>query len=475
MRGLCHVAAAISGDGAKATVGGGMTVCVTESRAKAAIGNRAKLNAKGDVDVKANNNADMILGSLNVTLQNSGGGAVAAGGTVAVCVSDTKAEASVGNGSELTSSQGAVRVKADNDELIVSFLNSTSVASEAASGAGTINVLVTNAKALATVGDSAKLKARNAVEVTALGESKLIGILAAVAVTSGSNPAVGATILVNVFNRRNIASVGSGARITSEFGNVIIDAFSDEKTIMVGIAGGFTQGLSLSGNIQVNVGSSTVKATVGDGTVISAYDSIGVSADLDSIVVLLAANGSLSVSSSSVGGTIITTVMNNTVQALVGRNARLTAQTLGGSGIKTRKRDEKRRGVVIHARADEVSVMVGLSAVGAGGTAAVSGVVDTLVTKSRVQAGIGSHVSGDDSDGEEDPDPDSTVSAGDSGDVAVEAIANTFAINFGGALSVSLGTAAVGATIVSLIFDKTVTASGRYGYGKKCHRKCKIR
>ena len=122
----------------------------------------------------------------------------------------------------------------------------------------------------------------------------------------------------------------------------------------------------------------------------SALNSIGVSADLDSIVVLLAANGSLSVSSSSVGGTIITTVMNNTVQALVGRNARLTAQTLGGSGIKTRKRDEKRRGVVIHARADEVSVMVGLSAVGAGGTAAVSGVVDTLVTKSRIQAGIGS-------------------------------------------------------------------------------------
>ena len=387
---------------------------------------------------------------------------MAAGGTVAVSVSDTKAEASVGDASEITSNLGAIHVTAKNDELVLSILGSVSAASAAASGAGTLNVLVTNAQALATVGNAAKLIAQNAVNIKASGESKLIGILLAAAATTGNDPALGATILINVFNRSNIASIGRDATVISRADNVIVDAFGDEKAIMVGIAGSFSEGLSLSGNVQVNVGRSTVQATVGDSTTIDAYDSIGVSADLDSLAVLIAANASLSTGSASIGATIITTVLNNTVLALIGQQAKLIARTSKSGGIKSRKRNGKRGGVVVHARADEVSVMLGISAVGSGGPAAVSGVIDTLVTTTKVMAKVGTTVSGAEDDGgedgeDEDPDPDSTITS--SGAVVVEAIGDTFALNFGGAAAISTGTAGVGATVVSLIFDKTVTAS----------------
>ena len=99
---------------------------------------------------------------------------------------------------------------------------------------------------------------------------------------------------------------------------------------------------------------------------IKAYDSIGVMADLDNTVVLMAANASLSGGgSASVGATTITTVLQNNVQALVGSGSDLFARTLKkDGGIRTRNRDKKERGVIVHAAGDETAVMLGIAAAG---------------------------------------------------------------------------------------------------------------
>ena len=114
---------------------------------------------------------------------------------------------------------------------------------------------------------------------------------------------------------------------------------------------------------------------------------------------------------------------------------------------------------MISALGAEEILMLGIGASGASDTA-VSGVIDTLVVMNKVNARVGNNArmrSGtrpaDDADGDGEADGKSS-----SGDIDVEAEDHSVVYNFGGAVAIS-GSNGVGATIVTLVFDKEVQAS----------------
>ena len=144
---------------------------------------------------------------------------------MAVIVTGNKAQALLGNLVEITS-DGSVTVALHKYRKLISILASASGATGSShTVAGAINVLVSNSQSLASVGDYAIILHRTMVGITAESDSKLVTVLAGVALSGGSGAAVGATISINVLNRLTEATIGQSAVIKSTGGSVLVQAF----------------------------------------------------------------------------------------------------------------------------------------------------------------------------------------------------------------------------------------------------------
>ena len=261
--------------------------------------------------------------------------------------------------------------------------------------------------------------------ITADSNSRLVTVLAGVALSGGSGTAVGATISINILNRLTEAKIGQEAIIVSKGGSVLVQALSRDWTLVITAAGGASSsGTAVSGNFQATVAQSKTTSFAGDGAKITAYDSVGIVADQTSNIYLVGANAAIS-GGTGVGATVVTGVLRNEVNAGTGTHTEVTAYALkGGSeaGILTSKRKTRRKGIVISALASEEILMLGIGASGTSSTA-VSGVIDTLVIMNKVNAQVGNHArmkSGtrpsDDNDGDGNEDGDSSAE-----DIDVEA------------------------------------------------------
>ena len=233
----------------------------------------------------------------------------------------------------------------------------------------------------------------------------------------------------------------------------MVQALAEDMTLVVALAAAAASTAALAGTIPVIVGESTTIAEVQQGATLNANDSVGVIANLDSEQYFVA--GGLAASGNTAGGaTISTVVQSNTVKALVGNHANLSSKGIG-SGIAVPNREGKRRGIIIHADAKERIIMASISA-GAAGTAAVNGVINTLVVENTIIASVGENAEltaagTEDYTGDDDEDYHS-------GDITIEAEDETMIIDLAGALSAA-GTVGAGATVVTLVFGKNVEAS----------------
>lgn len=458
---LVITAAAVNASGT--SVGGALNVAINNNSAKANINsdkaNVAEITCTGDVNIGADVISDVILGSVTVSISGGTEKGASVGAIVSVTTNASAAEALVGDYVTIVSDSGAITISATNEEMIISVMAAAARSANGGAGAGTLSVLTTDGKAIARVDEYAKLTATNDITVSAMSKAKLIDLMAAVSASTDA-PAVGATIMVNVFNRETGAYIGNNSIIISKLGNVLVKADSQETAIIISIAGAGASQNAISGNIQVNVGTSKTNAAIGNNANIKAWDSIGVTANQDSTVIAISPTVSFGSSSTAVGATVQTNVLSNEVKAIIGQNANLTAyaQTSTTNGVQTTNRETKRKGIILSALAKDLVVAGGVSA-GAGKNAA-AGVVETMVNKTIVIAKLGANAvvragfqAGDTLD---DAFSGNTPSDKE-GELSAEADSHSTLVLFGGAFSATSSTG-IGATVLTLIYDKNVDA-----------------
>ena len=453
------VAAAVSTGASGNTVGGAIDCIVQTSDVSSTVGDNAVITAGGDVNITSGANSFLLL----VSLSASGSGGVAVGGTLAVIISGSEVTAEVGKSAQLTSNGGSIAVTAANHEKLVSALASASASTGGTAVAGTLNVLITRSLTRALVDSGAVLHANKDISVLAEGDAWMLVI--AMALSGASSNAVGATVSVGVFSRTVQASVGDNASLTADNGNILVQALGKDWTLYITMAAGASGNNAFTGVIPVVVAQNTIGASAGKNSGLTAGDSIGIIANLDTHLYMI--GGGLAASgSNAVGATLSAAILKSSVSAQVGDYANLLANgILNGSadaaGILLPNRAARRRGVLISATANEAVVLVAVAAAGSG-SVAVTGVVNTIVMRNNVQAGIGigarARAPGSAASYTVAKDGGGTTTVTVTCDVLVEAEDDSSSINLAGSLSAS-GDVGVGATIVALVFDRTVEAT----------------
>lgn len=454
---LVITAAAVNASGT--SVGGALNVVINDTGAKVILGDNASILASGPVEIISNVKTNVTLGSVTVSISGNQNQGASVGAIVSVSTNASAAETLVGDNAVITSNSDTIVISAANEEQVISVLAAAARSGNGGAGAGTVSVLTTDAKALAEVGDYAKLTAAKDIVVRAMSSAKLIDVMLAAAASTDA-PAVGATIMVNVFNRDTRAAIGDSSVVISKLGNVLVQADSDETAVIISVAGAAASQNAISGNIQVNVGSSTTGAIIGNNAVVKAWDSIGVTADHNSTLVAVSPTVTLGSNSTAVGATVQTNILGSTVKALIGDNANLIAyaQNSVTGGVQTSNRESKRKGIVLSALARDLVVAGGISA--SAGKNAVSGVVETFVNKTIVIAKLGANAvvtSGFQSGAAMDDAFAGNTASEQEGELSAEADAHSTLVLFGGAFSATSGTG-VGATVLTLVYDQNVDA-----------------
>ena len=453
---LVITAAAVNASGT--SVGGALNVVINDTGAKSTVGDNASISASDLVEILSNVKANVSLGSVTVSISGSQSQGASVGAIISVTTNDSAAMATLGDHAHVTSGS-TITITALNQEQVISVLAAAARSGNGGAGAGTISVLTTNARTIAGAGNGAKLTAVQDITVSAMSKAKLIDLMLAAAASTDA-PAVGATIMVNVLNRETGAYIGDNSVVVSSLGNVLVNADSEETSVIISVAGAAASQNAVSGNIQVNVGTSKTYAVIGDHAEIKAWDSIGVTANQDSTVVAISPTVTLGSGSTAVGATVQTNILSSEVKALIGQNASLIAyaQPSTTNSVQTANRETKRKGIILSALAKDLVVAGGVSA-GAGKNT-VSGVVETMVNKTIVLAKLGTNAvvrtgfqSGDTVDGAFSGNTPSQKE----GELSAESDAHSTLVLFGGAFSASSSTG-VGATVLTLVYDKTVDA-----------------
>ena len=150
------------------------------------------------------------------------------------------------------------------------------------------------------------------------------------------------------------------------------------------------------------------------------------------------------------GATVNVLLLENTIEALAGIGCVLSAGA-GTSGVMTTANSvtKKRKGVIVLAAGSQTIYLISIAGT-AGGSAAISGVVNTLIIQNKITAQIGRRIL--------PPGSAETteVSSGDEVVVAAEEDASILDIAGGLAIGSSAG---IGVTIIVLIFSSDIDAA----------------
>ncbi|MBR4990130.1 MAG: hypothetical protein IKY96_03105, partial [Oscillospiraceae bacterium] len=442
-------------EGSGNSVGGAVNVIDMQNHVKSVV--TGQITTENDLDILAVNNAKLLIIPLAIAVGM--GGSVAAGVTISVIVTNTHTLTETGDLAVLVSKKGSVSVEALTDEGLIAITTTGAATAGTAAVGATFAVLVSNSRTEAAVNGS-NIQAKQDILVRAAGDSWTL--TAVIAATASSNSAVSGSVAVSIFQRYVGAKVTGDAELTAENGVILVEAMGDDFFVNVIVAAGGSNNAAISGSIPVVVSSSTVEAIVdggfgtGNQAKLTAGDSIGVIADLTGKSYMAA--GALSVSSNAaIGATIDTAVYQNVVIASVD-NAVLKAncQHTSSREITIPNRQGRRRGVVVSATADN-SIMTFAVSGGVGSNAAVTGVVNTLVVENQVKALMGRREEALENGQNTEDGEEAYVSVTSGGGILVQAEDESDLVDAAGALAVG-SSAGVGATVVTLVYNKTVEA-----------------
>ena len=89
-------------------------------------------------------------------------------------------------------------------------------------------------------------------------------------------------------NRTTEANLGKGAKLIATDGSALVQALGEDWVLIIGFAMGAGGTAGIAGVLPVTVSNSTVRAAVQETAVVTAGDSIGVIANLDSGIYIAA-------------------------------------------------------------------------------------------------------------------------------------------------------------------------------------------
>lgn len=370
--------------GGNKSAGVGINTVVNNTVVNAGLGDSANVGAGGDVTVSADSDMDLVSILVAAAVSSARGGAngkqFAGDGVVNVFVNNNKTTAAIGQN---------VTINATGDIKVTSAskLGYTGIVGGLAAGGGhgvgaSVSVVVINAKTLSEIGKGANITARN-LTVSADAKETIVAVIVNGAAATGTNGvAVAVSPAVNVIKSETIAKVGTGNYTLT--GAMNVTAKDATKIVIAsGGAAGSTSKVGAGGSVQVDVFLKTVKALIGDGTgasdcaVILAPGGLTVSADSkeDMYLFIIGLGGG---KSAGVSGSVGVAVVENDVEAIIGKYTR------AGS-------TDSRGDVIVSARDDmELVVAAGGFAASVSGPAVGLSNADVIVS-GKTQAFIGDH------------------------------------------------------------------------------------
>ena len=402
------------GGGKSAAVSGSIAVVVIDNEVEAKIGNYAKVgseNSRGDVTVSAKDDMVTVVLAGGVAASTSGA-AVGLANADVIASGSTKAQI----GDHVTVYGNNVTVTATSDKKFINVVISGGVSNGSAAVAGSAAVVVVGDTVKAAIGDNAVINANGDVKVIALGSTDIIDIVGNLGISGGS-VAVGASIDTIVYQGTVYAGIGKGTQITtSNSGNVIVSAKSNDKLIDLVIGVGVSSGsAAVNGSVAVIVAKQNVFALIGTPdsnnkyadaaeTRIQADGSVQVTAEAEQLILSGAGSAAISLGTAGVGAGIIVVTDTHRAWAEAGKGAEInalgkkpvtgnfgklvTSGTSGNVTYKNGKHDQMTiNGVIIGAF--NTTNLHTIAVTGSGGSTAGVGIATvTVVEKARSQAVI---------------------------------------------------------------------------------------
>lgn len=403
------------GGGRSAAVSGSIAVVVIDNEVEAKIGDYAMVgatNSRGDVTVSAEDDMVTVVLAGGVAASTSGA-AVGLANADVIASGSTKAQI----GDHVTVYGNNVTVTAASDKKFINVVISGGVSNASAAVAGSAAVVVVGDTVKAAIGDNAVIDANGDVEVIALGSTDIIDIVGNLGISNGS-AAVGASIDTIVYQGTVYAGIGKGTQITtSNNGNVIVSAKSNDKLIDLVIGVGVSSGsAAVNGSVAVIVAKQNVFALIGTpdsnnnyadaaGTKIQADGSVQVTAEAEQLILSGAGSAAISLGTAGVGAGIIVVTDTHRAWAEAGKGAEInalgkkpvtgnfgklavTSGTSGNVTYKNGKHDQMTiNGVIIGAF--NTTNLHTIAVTGSGGSTAGVGIATvTVVEKARSQAVI---------------------------------------------------------------------------------------
>ncbi|TAK65480.1 MAG: hypothetical protein EPO22_04755, partial [Dehalococcoidia bacterium] len=329
-----------STDGAGVAASIGVVVLLTDTLATVADGtslNRTRLDAGGDVTVRAEGDADVFMLAGGLAYGNSAGIGIAS----TVFVHTDNVIASIGTfGGVTTGGANGLNVESTSidDVLLIAAAGGMTGGSVGVGGSVIVSVMTETTKA--TVGSSTTVTATDAgidapgARVYADSDTDILAVAGAIGVAAGS-AGIGAGVNVHTLTKTTEAHIASSANVEAE-GNVTVEAVSDEvmKTFSLAAGGGSSIGVGISADVYVF--DLTTRAYIGNSAIVRTEGSVLVQARDET-------EADLIVGGASVGGTggvsaaVGVAVIDKIVDAYIGTSAHVTGEGHDAVSARTGK------------------------------------------------------------------------------------------------------------------------------------------
>ena len=422
------IAGSVATGKTKANLAGSFAVAVMSNDVRAVLGSNVTiLTGSGTTEISALDGATsrVIAGSLSAAPAKASVGA-----TVAVLINSDKAEVKAGENLNIQTG-GSINIKAeqtgDSQVFTAAMAVATGTQATAAAG-GAINVLVNKSAAIVDLGNKASILTDNSntdIDIHSKAYYDLMLISGSANAVAGTGKvAAGGT--VNVIVDKTVARtlLGDGASVIAKRHVNISSDVSDQMIsgVLSASVGLSATGRSGAGAVNVIVSKSAAETAVGSGAALNAQSGdLGVKANNDAWMLnaTLAAAGS---TGTAIGGSFNINVFDREASVNL-KNGTLNAG----------------QNLAVQSSGRDTTVLAALAVAGSVRGASVSGNIGVVAESNRIHTIIAEGV---------------TATAG--GNAFFETYYSDFTVDAAGTIAASGTSAAVGATLVTVVKDNDI-------------------
>ena len=407
-------------------------------------------------------------------------------GSFAVAVMSNDVRAVLGSNVTIRTGSGTTEISALDGATSRVIAGSLSAAPAKASVGATVAVLINSDKAEVRAGSNLNIQTGGSIGIQAeqTGDSQVF--TAAMAVATGTQATAAAGGAINVLVNKSAATVdlGNDASILTDNSNTDIDIHSKAYYDLMLISGSAnavagTGKVAAGGTVNVIVDKTVARTLLGDSTTVIAKRDVNISSDVSDQMIsgVLSASVGLSATGRSGAGAVNVIVSKSAAETAVGSGATLNAQSgdlgvkanndawmlnatlaaagstgtaIGGSfNINVFDREaavnlkngtlNAGRNMAVQASGRDTTVLAGLAMAGSVTGASVSGNIGVVAESNRIHTIIAEGV---------------TATAGEN--AIFETYYSDFTVDAAGTIAASGTSAAVGATLVTVVKDNDI-------------------